>query len=108
MKVIIYYKYIHPNHINSVESRMFGITKCYKNWGAAPFKELVFRFCLPLPLTLHTYFYSLDSRLGDLSHLGLRDRRLVLVQRVQLKSKKQNTYSYAMHLKYYHNIENCC
>lgn len=45
----------------------------------------IFRFhsllhYLPQPLTLHTYFYSLYSGLGDLSHLGLGDRRFVLIQ----------------------------
>lgn len=37
--------------------------------------------------TLHTYFYSLYSRLGDLGHLGLGDGRLVLIQWVQLKNE---------------------
>lgn len=35
---------------------------------------------LPDTLTLHTYFNSLNSRLGDLGHLGLGDGRLVLIQ----------------------------
>lgn len=35
---------------------------------------------LPATLTLHTYFNSLNSRLGDLGHLGLGDGRLVLIQ----------------------------
>lgn len=43
---------------------------------------------LPATLTLHTYFNSLNSRLGDLGHLGLGDGRLVLIQWVQLGGKK--------------------
>lgn len=35
---------------------------------------------LPDTLTLHTYFNSLNSRLGDLGHLGLGDGWLVLIQ----------------------------
>lgn len=40
----------------------------------------LFLYYLPHPITLHTYFYSLYSRLGDLSHLGLGDGGLVLIQ----------------------------
>lgn len=47
---------------------------------------------LPDTLTLHTYFNSLNSRLGDLGHLGLGDGRLVLIQWVQLEKKNKSIF----------------
>lgn len=49
---------------------------------------------LPDTLTLHTYFNSLNSRLGDLGHLGLGDGRLVLIQWVQLEKKQEYIFNH--------------
>lgn len=75
----------------------------HRNWRAFPLHDHLFiPHYLPHPIILHTYFYSLDSRLGDLGHLGLGDGRLVLVQWVQLKNeKRQQRRSFVIRCNYY-------
>lgn len=58
-----------------------NIAEVIKTWS----DQVFILYSLPNPCILHTYFYSFDSRLGDLGHLGLGDGRLVLIQWVQLK-----------------------